>query len=134
MIKEEDYYALIEGIDSTGNVYSTNVIIQHIDENPSKKTDSSVIDNIKIGENIYYIEYTTQIEDEFAKTDDGIIRLKEGDYIKIDVENINQTMHQTIQNLLHGISGGRVGTISGQHTALIVESTDGQFLRIVEDI
>ncbi len=78
------------------------------------------------------MEYTTQIEEKFEETDDGIIRLKEGDYIQIDVKNVNQTIHQMIQNSLYGISGGKVGTISGQHTALVVESTDGGFLRIVE--
>ena len=134
MIKREDYSTLIEEIDATGNYYDVNINIQHMDENPAKKTASELVDEIKIGENIYYLEYTTQIEEKFDETDDGIIRLKEGDYIQIDVKNVNETMHQTIQNYLYGISGGKVGTISGQHTALVVESTEGNFLRIVEDI
>ncbi len=133
MIKRESYDALIEEVDATGNYYEVNVNVQHMDENPSKKTGSDMVDEIKIGENIYYLEYTTQIEDKFAESEDGRIKLREGDYVQIDVKNTNQTMHQMIQSSLYGISGGKIGTISGQHTVLIVESTDGKFLRILED-
>lgn len=123
---------LLQEIESTGNKYSTNISIQYIDENPSKKTGSDVADEIKIGENIYYIEYTSQIEDAFKKTD-GIIRLQEGDYVKIDVENTNETMHQMIQKSLYGLSSGNLGTISGKHVALVVESTEGKFVRIIDE-
>ena len=56
---------------------------------------------VKIGENIYYTEYTKQIEDIFETTDE--IRLSEGDFVKIDVENINETLYQTIQKSLYNV-------------------------------
>ena len=84
---------------------------------------------IKIGENIYYTEYTKQVEDIFETTDE--IRLSEGDFVKIDVENINETLYQTIQKSLYNVSGGRVGTISGKHTVLILQSSEGKFVKIV---
>lgn len=122
----EDYNQLLQEIESTGNSYDPQISIQHIDENPSKKTSSNALDTIKIGENIYYIDYTTQIEDAFDNTDDGVIRLKQGDYIKIDVVNTNETVYQMIQRSLYGISGGNIGRISGEHTGLIIESTEGK--------
>lgn len=133
IVREEDYFKLIQEIDATGNKYDINISILHIDENPSKKIGSEVVDDTKIGENIYYAEYTTQIEEALEKALDGKIKLKEGDYIKIDVENVNETMYQTIQKSLYGISNGSIGRISGSHTSLVVESTDGKFVKIVEE-
>ncbi len=101
----------------------------HIDENPSKKTSSDASDVTKIGENIYYIEYTKQIEEIFEEQ--GEVRLAEGDFVRIDVENTNQTMHQIIQNALYKVSGGNVGKISGRHTVLILESTKGRFAEVI---
>lgn len=132
MIKQDDYNKLIQEIESTGNKYDTNISVLYIDENPAKKTDSDVSDDIKIGENIYYIEYTKQIEDEFEDKG-GIIRLQEGDYIKIDVENTNETMYQMIQKSLYSLSDGNIGRISGEHTSLVVQSTEGKFVKIVEE-
>lgn len=130
MIKRDDYIQLLEELEVTGNTYDTDISIAHIDENPAKKTGSDVIDEIKIGENIYYIEYPKQIEEEFERTNDGIIRLNEGDYIKIDVQNSNETVYQIIQSSLYNVSGGKIGRISGKHTALILESTEGKFVTI----
>lgn len=126
IIKREDYDRLVEEIDSTGNTYEVNIIIGYIDENPSKKTSSDMTDDIKIGENIYYLEFTTQIENKFDETEDGVIKLQEGYYIQIDVENVNPTIHQIVQNALYGISGGRVGKISGTHSALVIGNTNGK--------
>lgn len=58
--------------------------------------------------------------------------MSEGDFVKIDVENINETLYQTIQNSLYNVSGGKVGTISGKHTVLILESAEGKFVRIAQ--
>ncbi len=59
--------------------------------------------------------------------------MQEGDYIKIDVENINETMYQAIRKSLYGLSDGNLGRISGEHTSLIVESTEGKFVRIIDE-
>lgn len=132
MLKQEEYFKLLQEIESTGNKYDTDISILYIDENPSKKTGTDKSDEIKIGENIYYVEYTTQIEEAFEKSG-GIIRLQEGDYVKIDVENTNETMHQMIQKSLYGLSNGSIGRISGRHTSLIVESTEGKFARVIDE-
>lgn len=42
-------------------------------------------------------------------------------------------MYQMIQKSLYKISGGNVGTISGKHTVLILESTEGRFVKIVDE-
>lgn len=125
-IKQADYDSLLEILETTGNVYDVRVNVHYIDENPAKKTSSDVSDTIKIGENVYYVEYTKQIEDEFKKTDDGVIKLEAGDYVKVDVENSNQTLYQSLKKTLYNISGGAVGEIGGIHVALVLETTDGE--------
>ena len=125
-IKQADYDSLLEKLESTGNVYDLRVSIQYIDENPSKKTSSDIADSVKIGENVYYIEYTTQIEEAFKKTDDGVIKLEAGDYVKVDVQNKNQTLYQNLKKTLYNLTNGQAGSIEGIHVALVVESTDGE--------
>ena len=125
-IKQADYDSLLEKLEATGNVYDLRVSIQYIDENPSKKTSSDIADSVKIGENVYYIEYTTQIEEAFKKTDDGVIKLEAGDYVKVDVQNKNQTLYQNLKKTLYNLTNGQAGSIEGIHVGLVVESTDGE--------
>ena len=61
-ITTSDYDALVTALYSTGNTYDVNMEIQVLDENPAKKTTQ--VDETKIGENIYYSVYTTQITEE----------------------------------------------------------------------
>lgn len=42
-------------------------------------------------------------------------------------------MNQMIQKYLYKISGGNVGTISGKHTVLVLQSTEGKFVKIVDE-
>ena len=61
-VTQEEFSNLVQTLETTGETYEVNININNIDENPSKKDTSSVVDQVKIGENIYYTEYTTQVE------------------------------------------------------------------------
>lgn len=98
-------------LDSTGNnSYDIEIQIQHIDENPGKKTAQAQY--TKIGENVYYSEYTTQILNQIGiKTDNNdvdtnndVILLKEGDIITVEVKNSNSTTAQTLKSSFLGFS------------------------------
>ncbi len=125
IITEQDYNGLLEEVEATGNAYDLNIEIQHLDENPAKKTSSDVTDTVKIGENVYYVEYTTQIEEAFDNSADGTIRLVEGDYLKVSVENINETLYQVFKKLLYNLNSSELATISGTHAVLITNSAYG---------
>lgn len=73
--------------------------IQILDENPNVEVDSE--NRTKIGENLYYNIYTTQIEEKLGK--DGKIILKEGDIISVNVKNTNKTFGQVLKNVFYKV-------------------------------
>lgn len=96
---------------STGdNVFEIDITIQHLDENPGKK--SAQTNYTKIGENVYYSEYTSQVlkqigikvDNDSVNEDDNTILLKEGDIVYVDVRNENSTTAQTLKSSFLGFS------------------------------
>lgn len=90
-----------------------------LDENPGKKTTQVQAD--KIGENVYYSKYTSQLLDELY-TEDGkkrTISFKEGDYFSTNVKNTNTTLSQQFKNFFYTVTGNDTYTISAQHGGLI---------------
>ena len=83
-ITAADYDSLINSLATTGNTYDVEIEARILDENPGKKVTWTSGD--KIGENIYYAQYTSQIVDELAKNDGkGEYVLKEGQYLLVQV-------------------------------------------------
>ena len=60
----EDYDKFMQTITSTGNSFNVEMEAQILDENPGVKTTQA--ETTKIGENVYYTLYTTQIEEKLA--------------------------------------------------------------------
>lgn len=76
------------------NRYDVELEVWVLDENPGKKVNQT---NSKIiGENVYYCEYTSQIEN---KLKSGNYILKEGDIIKVSAKNTNQTISDQLSPL-----------------------------------
>ena len=103
---------------ATGNTYDIDIEIQHLDENPGKKTTQA--NYTKIGENVYYSDYTTQVLNQLnigTTTGTGKIILKEGDRIVVDVKNTNETQAQTLKSSFLSFSN------AGQY--VIQESGEG---------
>lgn len=63
-ITEDNYNSYVQTLASTGNAYDVEIEVQKLDENPGKKTVAT--STTKIGENVYYSLYTTQIENALA--------------------------------------------------------------------
>ena len=111
----EDYDAYISDISSTGNSFDVDVLIQELDENPGVKTTQA--EATKIGENLYYNMYTTQVEDQLNSK--GRITLKEGDIVTVTAKNTNQTIAQMLRNFFYMISGNDSYQVVGQHSGVV---------------
>lgn len=114
-ITPDRYIKFIEDIGSTGNLYSVEMEIKILDENSGKKTTQESKD--KIGENVYYSVYTSQIEEilESGKT----YNLKEGDIVSVSVRNTNQTLSQQLKNFFYTVIGNDTYTIAASHGGIV---------------
>lgn len=120
-ITEADYDAYMQTLLSTGNSYDVNLEVKVLDENPGKKVTWTTSD--KIGENIYYSVYTSQIQEQFQKAN-GIYKLKEGDIISVDVKNTNTTISQILKNFFYALSGNDTYQIEAKHSGMVMVTSD----------
>ena len=91
-----------------------------MDENPGKKTTQA--NYTKIGENVYYSDYTTQVLNQLnvgTTSGTGKIVLKEGDRIVVDVKNTNETQAQTLKSSFLSFSNAGQYVISASSTGMI---------------
>ena len=89
--------------------------IQVLDENPGKKTTQTTKD--KIGENVYYSVYTSQIEEVLQNGKN--YNLKEGDIFSVNVKNTNQTLAQQLKNFFYTVVGNDTYTIAASHGGMV---------------
>ena len=75
----DDYDKYVSTISSTGNSFDVDVELQLLDENPGVKTTQAEM--TKIGENLYYSYYTSQVEE--MLTENATIKLKDVDRIAV---------------------------------------------------
>ena len=83
----DDYDKYIQTITSTGNAFDVELMVQIMDENIGVKTTQA--ETTKIGENIYYNLYTSQLESVLKDNKKHKITLKEGDRVSVTVKNTN---------------------------------------------
>ena len=114
-ITPDKYSKFIENIGSTGNTYIVEMQVQVLDENPGKKTTQSTQD--KIGENVYYSVYTSQIEE--VLNNNKNYNLKEGDLFSVNVKNTNQTLAQQLKNFFYTVVGNDTYTIAASHGGMV---------------
>ncbi len=112
----DKYSKFVENISSTGNTYDVEMELKVLDENPGKKTTQSV--DTRIGENVYYSKYTSQILDELSD-DTPIILLKEGDVFIASAKNKNPTMSQQFKNFFYSVTGNDTYTIAAEHAGIV---------------
>lgn len=110
----DKYDKFVQSVAATGNTYDIDMEVKVLDENPGKKTTQAVKD--KIGENVYYAKYTSQILNEIS---DSAMKLKEGDIFSTSVKNTNQTMSQQLKNLWYKVSGDNSYTIAAEHAGIV---------------
>ena len=114
-ITPEKYNQFLETIGSTGNTYNVEMEAQIWDENPGKKTTQTQRE--KIGENVYYSVYTSQIEEKLNNSES--YKLKEGDIVSVDVKNTNQTLSQQLKNFFYKVVGNDTYTIAASHGGIV---------------
>lgn len=111
----DDYDKYLETIASTGNSFDVDIELQILDENPGVKTTQAEM--TKIGENLYYNLYTSQVEEKLDR--DKRITLKEGDMVSVTVRNTNQTISQILKNFFYQLSGNDTYQITAQNAGIV---------------
>ena len=111
----DDYEKYLSKITSTGNSFKVEILIQQLDENPGAKTTMAEV--TKIGENLYYNIYTSQVEEQLSMS--GVIRLKEGDIISVQVENTNDTIAEILRNFFYMLTGNDSYQIAASHSGVV---------------
>lgn len=103
-IKPSDYEAFAQTIGATGNTYEIGMEVQHLDENPGKK--SVVTSGDLVGENVRYSTFTSEILEEMYKTGGTTndYMLKKGDNIIVTVKNTNRTMAQMLRTTFYKVT------------------------------
>lgn len=110
-----DYENYLQTISTTGNSYEVEMKVQQLDENPGVKVTQAEM--TKIGENVYYTKYTSQVEDELNKA--GRMKLKEGDMVSVTVKNTNQTIAQLLRNFFYQVTGDSSQQIAASHGGVV---------------
>jgi len=118
-ITVSDYDEFVQKLHATGNTFDVELEAKILDENPGKKTTIATQD--MIGENVYYSEYTSTIEQELYD-DTGTYNLKKGDYIIASAKNTNTTMGTQLKNFFYKIIGKDAYTIGATASTLVINS------------
>lgn len=113
------YNNFVQEISATGNTYDVEMEVQVLDENPGKK--ASQTETTKIGENVYYTLYTTQILESLQNTNNGnsAYQLKEGDMFSVSVKNTNTTISQQLKNAFYKVTGNDTYQIAAQDAGMV---------------
>lgn len=122
-LTSEKYNKFVEELTSTGNTYDIEMEFKILDENPGKKSTQSAKD--KIGENVYYSVFTTQIQ-EALEGENKAYNLKEGDIINVSVKNTNLTLSQSLKNFFYTVVGNDTYTIAASSNGLVLRNGDTQ--------
>lgn len=118
----DKYGKYIETISSTGNAYDVEMEIKVLDENPGKKTTQA--QSTKIGENVYYSMYTSQILD--AIDNNKILALKEGDIFSTSAKNSSPSMAEELKNFFYAVSGNDTYGIVGADAGMVTTNGTGK--------
>lgn len=119
ILEGSEYDAFLQTLTATGNSFDVEMELKVLDENPGKKVTQAAAD--KIGENVYYSKYTSQLINEMYKADgtaDKMV-LKEGDNFSVTVKNTNTTIAQTLRNFFYKVTGNDTASIAARHSAVV---------------
>lgn len=114
-ITEEKYNKFIENLTATGYTFDVAMEVKILDENPGKKTSQTAKD--KIGENVYYSEYTSQIEKELE--DYGHKDLKTGDIVLVTVKDKDLTLAKQMKQFMYKIVGNDTATVVASKAGMV---------------
>lgn len=113
----DNYDSYVQELAATGNAYEVSMEAQILDENPGVKTTQA--ETTKIGENVYYTLYTSQIEERLNSGTKNTLNLKEGDIFSVSVKNTNTTIAQILRNFFYRIAGNDTYQVAAQHAGMV---------------
>ena len=124
-IRPSDYESFATQIGATGNTYDIEIEVQHLDENPGKKSVQTAGD--LIGENVRYSTFTTEILNDMYTDASGNPAqedyiLKKGDYIIVTVKNTNKTMAQMLRTTFYKVTGQNTTQVAGSSSSIVVNT------------
>lgn len=114
-ITQTKYDQFLQKLNALGYTFDVEMEVKNIDENPGKKSLQTAKD--KIGENVYYSEYTSQIETELEKS--GVKDLKTGDIVIVEVRNTDLTLAQQLKNWAYKIVGNDTATVVASKAGMV---------------
>ena len=120
LLEGSEYDAFLQTLTATGNSFDVEMELKVLDENPGKKVTQAAAD--KIGENVYYSKYTSQLLGEMydeTSGDSQKMKLKEGDQFAVTVKNTNTTIAQTLRNFFYRVTGNDTANIAARHSAVV---------------
>lgn len=120
-IKPADYESYLATIGATGNTYEIEIEVQHLDENPGKKSATTSGD--LIGENVRYSTFTTEILGEmYTASGAKSYPLKKGDNVVVTVKNTNKTMAQMLRTTFYKITGEGTYQVAASASSMVVNT------------
>ena len=111
-----NYDAYVQKLAATGNSYDIEMEHKILDENPSKKVTWAK--SKKIGENVYYSKFTSQILDTFSTNNEYV--LNEGDIFSVSVKNTNTTLSQMLRNFFYSVTGAGTPQVEATHAGMVL--------------
>lgn len=114
-ITQEKYGKFLENLTSLGYTFDVSMEAKILDENLGKKTSQTAKD--KIGENVYYSEYTAQIEQQLEKN--GVKNLKTGDMVLVTVKNTDETLAQQMKHFMYKIVGNDTANVVASKAGMV---------------
>lgn len=120
VVAQSAYSNYLQTLNATGNTFDVEVELKILDENLNNKVGQAA--STKIGENVYYSVYTSQMEETLDSK--GKYLLKEGDIISVTAKNTNTTISQMLKNFFYAVTGNASYQIAGQDSAMV--TTNGK--------
>lgn len=119
-IKQSDYEQFLTSIAATGNTYDVEIEVQHLDENPGKK--SAMTSGTLIGESLRFSTYTTDVLEKFDETGNPPYPLKRGDIVIVTVKNTNITLAQTLRTFFYKVVGKDTSQIVASSSSMVTNT------------
>lgn len=114
-LTQDDWNKYISTVSAGGLTIEPEITLQIQDGNPGVKTTQAEM--TKIGENVYYTLYTSQVE-ETLNANKKVV-LKEGDLVSVSVKNTNKTIAQLLRNFFYSLAGNDTYQIYAQHAGMV---------------
>ena len=114
-ITQAKYDKFLQNLDAQGYVFGIEMEVKNIGENPSKKSLQTERD--KIGENVYWSEFTEQIKEQLENH--GVKNLDTWSIVIVSVRNKDITFTQQMKQFMYKIVGNDTVSIVASKAGMV---------------